>query len=257
MFKQLFLISVLINSCFLSLASYANQSTYYNEHTQGWYWYKDPVQQPTEQLSSQQAQAKTDPIAAMKQLHKRVNRALDKAFFDPTRVNLKQYMVLQNLISNRAALFTERWKQVLVDEPNLDYSIKHPTSTQGRNVYLAQYQKKQDVAINDFAKHDGLFFFYRGDCPYCHRFAPILKTFAGQYGIHVIPISLGAGFLPEFPHSRVDEGQAALLHVQVYPSLFAVNPRTQKIVPVAYGLMTYEALRQRILEITTQFRGNL
>lgn len=258
MFRRLLLFLAMTNICFIFHAvNAAANTTYYSEHTQGWYWYKDPSQKSKKSISISQAQEKQSPSIMMKQLHKMVNNSLDKAFFNPTVSNVKQYMVLQNLLSSRATLFTERWKQVLISDPKLDYSIKHPTSTQGREVYLAQYQKKEDASIVDFAKHDGLFFFYRGDCPYCHRFAPILKAFASRYNIHVIPISLGAGFLPQFPNSRVDQGQAALLHVQVYPSLFAVNPKTKKIIPVAYGLMTYEALRQRILDIVTQFKGDL
>lgn len=257
LFKRVWLYLATINSCFIFPLSYASASvTYYSAHTQGWYWYKDPTQQ-NKKVSSAQVLENQTPSVRMKQLHTMVNNALDNAFFNPTPSNVKQYMVLQNLISNRAALFTERWKQVLIKDPTLDYSLKHPTSTQGRAVYLAHYQRTEDAAIVAFAKHDGLFFFYRGDCPYCHRFAPILKTFANRYRIRVIPVSMGAGFLPQFPHSRVDKGQAALLHVQVTPSLFAVNPNTKKIIPVAYGLMTYEALRQRILAIVTQFKGSL
>lgn len=248
------MIIFILSLCILN-AAFANETDFYTEHTQGWHWYQDSTQS-IKQGSASNRVNNVDPVKAMKQLHKMLNAALDRAIFFPTDQNVKNYMVLQNLVTKRAALFTARWKQVLLNDPNLDYSVTHPTSSIGREIYLNQYRQKEDQAIRKFAQHEGLFFFYRGDCPYCHRFAPILKDFAEKYDIHVIPISLGAGFLPEFPNSRVDRGQAALLHVQVYPSLFAVNPKTKKIIPVAYGLMSEQALRERILNIVTNFNGD-
>lgn len=245
---------IILTSLFLSCA-YANETDFYTEHSEGWHWYQDP-QKLSKQTAKQNNGKAVDPVKAMKQLHKMLNAALDRAILFPTDQNVKNYMALQNLVTQRAAVFTAKWKQVLLNDPKLDYSVKHPTSSIGREIYLNQYRQKEDNAIHEFAQHEGLFFFYRGDCPYCHRFAPILKEFSEKYNIRVIPITLGAGFLPEFPNSRVDHGQAALLHVQVYPSLFAVNPKNKKIIPVAYGLMSEQALRQRILNIETHFRGD-
>jgi len=42
-------------------------------------------------------------------------------------------------------------------------------------------------------------FFFRGACPYCHKFAPLLKAFADRYGFRLVDVSLDGGGLPEFP----------------------------------------------------------
>ncbi len=222
-------------------------------HSEGWHWYHDP------QATKKQAapiEQNGDPVAAMKALQQQVNVALDRAILFPTQANVKDYMALQNRVTAQTAIFTNVWKQVLVENPALDYSIAHPTSSLGRTVYLKQYRENQDKVIQQFAHQYGLFFFYRGDCPYCHQFAPILKAFSDHYGVTVIPISLGGGMLAQFPNSRADNGQAARLHVEVTPSLFAVDPRAQKIIPVAYGFMSDDALGQRIFHIMTTLKSN-
>lgn len=231
----------------------AMPNDFFSQHTQGWHWYQSPQKIKT-QKQLQMAQL-SDPIQTMKALHQTLNRALDRAILFPTPENIKHYMRLQQLVTKRADTFTARWQQVLLANPKLDYAIAHPTSSIGREIYLNQYQQKENQAIHAFAQHQGLFFFYRGDCPYCHRFAPILKAFVDTYHIKVIPISIGGGFLPQFPQSRFDKGQAKRLHVKVYPSLYAVNPTTHKIIPVGFGLMSADALRQRILNIVTDFKG--
>ncbi len=243
------LISLLMMLLFTA-NGFAINSTYYSHHVEGWFWYHDPHlnQLPYSETDKNKLSSLPDPIIEMNQLHEALNRSLDRAILYPTKENVKNYIVLQKRVSNRSMQFSELWKTVLLENPGLDYEITHPTSTQGNQLYLIHHQKQQDQLINHFAKENGLIFFYRGDCPYCHQFAPILKAFVNQYGISVIPVTLGAGVLAEFPDSQINQGEAELFHVAVWPSLFAVNPISKKITPVANGFLTFEALRQRLIE---------
>jgi hypothetical protein len=45
--------------------------------------------------------------------------------------------------------------------------------------------------------------------------------------------------------------------VTVTPSLFAVNPYTQKAVAVAYGLTSETELRDNIYKLVTQYQGQM
>ena len=58
--------------------------------------------------------------------------------------------------------------------------------------------------------------------------------------------------LPEFPDSHIDQGQAARLKVTIEPALFTADPQTHRIIPVSYGLLSEDELRQRLLEIAQQ-----
>ena len=231
---------------------------YYTEHAVGWHWYDDPAE--AKQLKSPKpmtvAPPKSDPTAEIDSVRKTIKQSLDQAILDPTQENVKSYIVLQNQLSSRANQFSNTWQEVLLNHPELNFSINHPTNSMGIKVYQEEESKNKDAAVAAFAKHTGLFFFYRSTCPYCQRFAPIVKHFAESYGITVIPITMDGIPLPEFPDSHADTGQAKKFHVTVEPSLFAVDPYTQKAFPVAYGLTSETELRENIYKIITNFKGD-
>jgi conjugal transfer pilus assembly protein TraF len=185
-----------------------------------------------------------------------IEQALDKATLDPTPENVKAYIALQNQVSDRASRFAQVWQAVLLQAPGLDYSIAHPTNQIGQQVYSDQKRHAEDAAIHQLAQHSGLFFFYRSTCPYCQRFAPIVRDFTDKYHIPIVPITTDGIALPSFPRSQVDDGQSAKFGVQVEPALFTVDPYTHQAVPVSYGLTTEDELRSRILAIANAKEGS-
>ena len=186
---------------------------------------------------------------------KKITTALNKVIAEPTIENLEKYIALQEQMGDRAEKVANLWEQVLLKNPQLNYSLSHPTNNVALQVYHEQESVEKDKAIKLFAKKTGLFFFYRSTCSYCKHFAPILKNFAERNGLTVIPITLDGISLDEFPNSKVDSGQSAQFHVTMTPSLFAVNPYTQKAFPVAYGLISETELRDNIYKIMKQYDG--
>jgi len=232
------------------------QNTYaqfYEGHADGWHWYKNNNNdETTDNSKSVESQ---DPVMQMKALRSTIEHALDKAILYPTDENVKNYISLQNRLSNQSSLFANVWQKVLLENPNLNYALVHPTNNLAKQVDLDLQHKREDAAIAKLAKESGLFFFYSSSCAYCRKFAPILKSFSSSYNISVIPISLDGGFLPEFPNSVIDKGQASKFSVTVEPSLFAVNPYTGKAYPVSQGVISQYDLRKRILDISQNFMG--
>jgi conjugal transfer pilus assembly protein TraF len=226
-------------------------SHYYEQHGEGWHWYQDPRVESV----APSASLPLDPISEMKAVREGVERALDAAVLHPTPDNIQRYIVLQNEMSTRANQFSSVWQQILLNAPGLDYSISHPTNQLGREVYLDEQTAKENEAIHTLATHSGLFFFYRSTCPYCQRFAPIVKTFSETYGIPVVPITTDGIALPEFPDSQVDAGQSARFHVGAEPALFTVDPYHHQATPVSYGLLSESELRARILMIAVHAKG--
>ena len=53
--------------------------------------------------------------------------------------------------------------------------------------HMTQERKDAMAAI---AREYGLYFVIRGDCPYCHEFAPYLRRFAAAHGFTVIAVTL-------------------------------------------------------------------
>jgi conjugal transfer pilus assembly protein TraF len=233
-----------INMWFMNTCLYAEASVN-GAKPHGWHWYdaSSPEEAEAEEL---------DPLEQMQIENENIKRALYTARKNPTIENVKQYIEMQNTVTGEAKAFSNTWQEVLLENPKLNYSIKHPTNNYARMIEEDELRKKEDAAIHRLANMSGLFFFYRSTCPYCRAFAPTVKQFAAMYGITVIPITTDGVSLPEFPNSRIDQGQAELFGVKVEPALFIVNPYTNEKITLTYGLISLADLKSRIVELTAQ-----
>jgi conjugal transfer pilus assembly protein TraF len=248
----------LIFMMFMLTMNVVRAEVYYDDHATGWHWYDDPSEvADNPKIPPTTTPASNDPVEKMKNYRMTLTRSLDNAILHPTTENIVNYITLQNRLSAQSTRFAEQWQKVLLLSPELNYSLSHPTNQLATHIYADEHRKKEDKAIAALAHQSGLFFFYRSTCPYCQRFAPIVKTFAIANGLTVIPITTDGISLPEFPHSYPDQGQSKIFQVKVEPSLFAVNPYTKKAYPIAYGLISESELRQRILDIANRFQGVL
>ncbi len=219
---------------------------YYDQHAIGWHWYDDPI--------DKKSSTHLDPVTQIKAIRQALETALDEALLNPAPEQVEHYIALQNRWSERASAFSRMWQWVLLQQPQLDYSITHPTNQVGRSVYLDALTRDQEMAIKALAQQSGLFFFYHSTCAYCQRFAPIVKSFSERTGMPVVAITTDGIALPEFPNSHPNQGQAQSFHIKVEPALFTVNPYTHQVIPVAYGLISESDLRQRILELANESR---
>jgi conjugal transfer pilus assembly protein TraF len=236
---------------FLSFSLYAeDHPSFYGRHATGWHWYDDPIDEDI----NENEKVSSDPTEQMSVVRATIKRALDKAVISPTQDNVKDYISLQNQLMAQSGRFSETWKEILLGNPALDYSLVHPTNNMARQIESDQTNLKEEAAIRTLAKQSGLFFFYHSTCPYCQKFAPILKSFTERHHITVIPITTDGISLPEYPDSFIDKGQKETFHVTVEPALFAVNPYTKQAYPVSYGLMSETDLKKRILEIANRVR---
>lgn len=124
-------------------------------------------------------------------------------------------------------------------------------------VYLTQSKsnstvnKNDNYALNSFAKNYVLYFFYDSSCPNCRAFAPILKKFALQYNIKVIPYTFGYS-LPEFPNSLDADSIADKFNIQYTPTLFAINKKTHKAFFISDSLVDDAYLHEKILTISSK-----
>ena len=114
--------------------------------------------------------------------------------------------------------------------------------------------EQKDELMRRLAQTHGLYFFFRGDCAYCHAHAPMLKQFEQKYGFTVFAISLDGQGMPLYPHPARDNGMSQQVmqalripeqHFQV-PFTVLANPRTHEVLPVGFGPMTSAEMVDRI-----------
>lgn len=244
-------------------AAVASAPGYWKNNSQGWFWYQDPPlaeeEVPQETPPAVPTVTTTtvpdDPLEQLKRVQEAIARAEAKAVLNPTEANVREYLLANQWQLNQASLFSDVWRRTVWQDPNLDYSLQRPTTSLAIHQFQDQRKEAKTQAVAQVANTHGLFFFFRGSCPYCHTFAPILKQFSEAYGIEVLPVSLDGGALPEYPAPRVDARVAAELGVEVVPSVYLVDPRGRNVIPVGAGVMSVDELVERIYVLTQTTPG--
>lgn len=222
----------------------------------GWNFYCDPEEQPEpEQPQPTPAAAPIappDPRDEIKAIQEKLDRLKAEAVLRPTPENLKAYMAYQQEQIERASYFSDQWRRVLWEQPDLDYTLRRPVNTIGKRVWVDQRRAETARTLEQLNDRYGLFFFFSSSCLYCHQYSPILKAFADRYGIKVMAVSLDGGSLPEWPDAVLDRGQALRLGLadKPVPATILYDNELKKVAEVGFGLMSQQELEERIYVVT-------
>lgn len=259
-----FLVLVLQNTAFATTFDYKSAFDCEGEDRFNWYCQgkeeeEKPVETPppvvvipeTKDTSPQESK-KPKELVEFEAMQKELENKLRIAYMEPTEENLKNYIEYQNMVTQKAAIFTDVWKRTLWGNPKLDYAQKFPVAQMAKATNQRVINQKEKQNWESLKEEGyGLFFFYRSDCPYCHQMANPMRIVSKQTGLEVLPISVDGVLLNEkFPNSVEDSGQAQTLQVQSTPSLFLVNARTKDIMPIATGWVSVEEIKKRIYVLT-------
>jgi conjugal transfer pilus assembly protein TraF len=171
---------------------------------------------------------------------------------EQTEESIVAYMKLQDWMYDKSEAFTKKWQEILWKYPELDYSQAHPTNSRAILVKREQDAKKLKNKLKLISDDYGLFFVFRSDCPFCHKMAPIIKSFAAKNNFAVFPISQDGVGLPEYPKPRADNGLSKRMHITRVPAVFLVNPKRRDIIPVSFGLLSQSELTNRLISITNK-----
>jgi conjugal transfer pilus assembly protein TraF len=243
--KTLFL-KCMLSAWLLLVSQSLFARTFFEQHQKGWFWY--------ERFDPQKKLRKTplNPTQRMQALQQTVEQSLNLAILEPTEAHLKTFAEHYFRAIHQAQSFTDGYQLMLLNNPALDYGLRFPTAPKAQALYVKEQQANTRLALQGFASTQGLFFFFKGNCPYCKIFAPVVQAFAKDYGITVLPISLDGTSLPGFEKSHNNQAIAALLKVQQVPFLAAVDPRTQVITPLAQGAIAYSQLEENVKRVLRQ-----
>lgn len=277
--KFLFLLVVLdlsINPAFLkadfqsisaSKSPASRESSFFEKRAEGWHWYEDALkankveEERGQKLNQPSHSLPGNPTEKIEAQRKELEQKLHAAIVEPTRQNIIAYIIAQRALMDQSQQFSEAWKRVVMTTPSLDETLIYPVDQNARHIYYNEQHKELQQRIKNLAQEYGLFFFFRKNCPYCHGFAPIVKRFSEKYGWSVLAISLDGGTLPEFPHAKRDNGIVTHLQIAHVPALIALHPKTRKLIPLAYGMVSETEIEERVeiltKSITSSVRGRV
>lgn len=227
----------------------------YGRSDEGWFFYRDPPKQEEPKPETpQQAKTAKKPegpkVLSAEWLRENLPKYRNIAIDNPTKDNMELYLLLQKLTMDKAEQFALASRSIAQQNPGIDETVQNPISGLSRRAVSAEQDAQQDAAIKLVAKRAGIYYFFRSDCPYCHKQNPMIDILERMTGMAVIPISLDGlpsqdGMLPDW---RPDRGQGAYLGVEKTPTMYLVEPGG-KVQLLSVGVRALPELRQRIIEL--------
>lgn len=241
----------------------AHPENYFDDRERGWFWYEDPaakrkaaITKPTREAGAEvPATPVLTPREILKQQGEAWENSLATAILHPTKDNTQRFLALSSRIQQQSQAFATGFKQAIWVTPEFDYTLQKPRTTQAIVAHNQQERRLSEGELYRLAQRHGLIFFFRSDCPYCHRFSPVLKKFSDQYGFTVIPVALDGVGLPDFPYPKRNEAMGRKLNVSVVPAVFMVNPDSNAVSTVGYGYADWSTLTQKVLFAAQQLEG--
>ena len=228
-------------------------SIFWGDYRRGWHFYEDPEPEvtPPQKLPPRAKEATPESrppeLVEFARLQKRLEDYRNIAIIRPTEANVRRYMELESRVVARASTFADVAQRVAWATPELDPTLQgRPVNAKALEVFEQQQMSQRTENIGTLGRDHVLFFFFRGDCPYCHAFAPTLGAFEARYGIKVVAISIDGGTMPGFPDARRDNGIATTLKVSQVPAVYLAQPFTGKIMPIGFGVLSESQLLERI-----------
>lgn len=250
--RWIVLILLILMLCF------GNRSFAYNcqEYGLGWHFYcqeqkqQDEAKQPPENQENYQ-----EKLAEIK---KTLEDKKAKAVIYPTEENIKDYMNYQKMVMDRSSNFADVWRRTLWKTPELDYTLFRPTSKMAKEAWMDNRNQDITNTIKTINNRYGIFFIFRGDCPFCHKYSPILKSFQEKYGITILPVSMDGGGLPDWQKFLINKGQVAKMGLkqEAVPATILFDKETRQFIPVGFGVLSHSELEERIYAITKLEVGN-
>jgi conjugal transfer pilus assembly protein TraF len=249
---------VLLIALLLSSAAFADPSktgaAYWRDNWRGWHFYEEPEDEPESRppVRPPATRPNTPPapppeIAAFEQLQKSLEDQRKIAIMRPTEANVRRYMEIEAQVVAQASTFADIAQRVVWANPALDPSlVGRPVNAQALEVFEAQQAAERTRAVSALTRDHVLIFFFRGDCPYCHAFAPTLDAFRTRHGLKVLAVSLDGGALPGFADARRDNGIATTLKVMQVPALYLARPAAGVVTPIGQGVLSSAQLLERL-----------
>ncbi|RZI47517.1 conjugal transfer protein TraF [Rickettsiales endosymbiont of Peranema trichophorum] len=226
-----------------------SDTSFYKDKKRGWHWYESkPKDMPKE---STQSSVELTPTDVINTIRKDAENKLHRAIVEPTEKNIIDYIKAQEKIGNRSVKFSKAWQRVIYKHPELDRTLRHPTSSNALHISRQEESARKRRKIRTLSHEYGLMYFFRGDCQYCKGFAKVVRDFATFYDWKVMGIQMGEVGLAEFRDAKLDNGISRNLGITVVPALIAVHPRTGSMIPLAFGYVSEDEIEDRVDALIT------
>lgn len=241
--------------CVVSMHSFAALT---QPRAHGFHWYSPEPREKEQKIIPQAPTAPVSPYEQLMEVRRQTLNKLAQALIQPSFEATYDYMKAQQVYAQKNQKFVQYWQQVLLVHPELDYTLHFPTD----NSAVAMRNDAQNQLIEEVIHHSskiyGLILFYRGKSAISQNMAMHLLPFVQTYHFSMISVTTDGEFIPGLPNPKhIPEREVEKtmnLKARYMPVLFLVNLKTQKMSPLSYGFVSLTELKERFLDVATQFK---
>lgn len=231
------------------------ENRFYNDRERGWYYRECINCQEQEELKETKAPKKAlsemdskQVLDTLESVQKELQVRQARFTLEPTVENARSFLDYQRLMFNNGTKAGEAMQSALIKYPYLDSRIENPIHSQAIRAKEIEENKANDLRIKEFAQEFKLLYFFKGECPYCHEFQPVLENIARNYGFEIEAISSDGAKHSNFP-TRIDNGLTTKLNVITYPTIIAFNSKNNIYLPVSRGFMPESDFKLNIIHV--------
>ena len=232
-----------LSICFHSIA----HAGWLDRKAEGWAWYEDRAPKEAGE-SSNESQKPMTATEMMAESRKQLEESLATAVLNPTQENILAYILIQRRWLDQTSQFSEGWVRLLLDHPELDpTAFDFPVSHYGRGLSRQLKDQEKESYIRRLSQQYGLVFFYNGGDRVSQAFGQIVQQLGKKYDWEVYGVSCDGILLDGYLNNQTDQGMASEFGLTRFPALFAVNPGSNEVVPIAYGLASLDKVEDNLI----------
>lgn len=230
-----------------------SSESWYERSLEGWYYFQDSAVQEESKLRKEMDGEEAEQVIEQSKRH--LKQSLSLALVNPTKNNVMQYMRLQKQVVEQSSQFSNMWKEALLSDPLLGDFLNNPTSMYGIRARKQLELEEKKALIDGMASNYFLLFFFQGDNLFSAKAGEAVALFSEIHRWNVKAVSMDGLGISSFPIFEADYGISVVAGVKATPSLFIVNPKDNRVIPVGAGLMTVSEIEQNIFDQMIQEGG--
>lgn len=239
--------------CFMiSISVYSLASD--NTQAAGWHWYNEKNRVTSGKKKHIEKFKKLPPLIQLKILKHETEELKAKAILSGDVTDIANYKRAQDMWVEMATRFSVGWQRMLVENPDLDYSFKHPSQNNLVPIMLNIQKEKENDVVKKISKTHALILFYKGSDKTDNILCKNVRSFSNAYKFSYLEVSED-GFKAEGsgPRTRIDLNgeKARFLGINHFPALVLTDLKKKKSAVIGYGYFSQEEIPQRIYKVVT------
>lgn len=233
----------------------------------GWHWYNEnsvkKVNKKDNNKNSKTYQIflQLTPSEQLQILQHVTTELRDKAVLTGNVSDIANYKRAQDMWVSKATAFTVGWQRMLLENPNLNYSLQYSHENALAPIMQQHVHELQNDAISNLSKNNGLLVFYRKNNQIDLIFVKLIKAFSDEHHIAVLFSEEGDqnknnANTSMVSSNRIDKNfkRAHSLGVYYFPAVLLVNPKSGNYKIVSYGYLSQDELASRLLSISDNWK---